>query len=97
MGTQLVINDICLDHGVSINEGTKSIRFVSNLGTQVEWRLRWDLAPGNEDAGALMDQAKAFLESVAGGPGPLVSGRVAMEALETAMVIGDLVGRQQAR
>jgi predicted dehydrogenase len=46
---------------------------------------------------ALMDQAKAFLESVAGGPGPLVSGRVAMEALETAMVIGDLVGRQQAK
>ena len=42
------------------------------------------------ESDALMDQAKAFLESVAGGPAPLVSGRVAMEALETAMVIGDL-------
>jgi len=28
---------------------------------------------------------------VAGGPPPLVSGRAAMEALETAMVIGDMV------
>ena len=45
---------------------------------------------------ALMDQAKAFLESVAGGSGPLVSGRIAMEALETATVIGDLVSGRKA-
>lgn len=48
------------------------------------------------DSDAMMDQAKAFLESVLGGPGPLVSGRIAVEALETATVIGDLVGGQQA-
>jgi predicted dehydrogenase len=49
-----------------------------------------------DDSDALMDQAKAFLESVVGGPGPLVSGRIALEALETATVISDLVGGQQA-
>jgi len=49
-----------------------------------------------DESDALLDQAKAFLESVAGGPGPLVSGRIAMEALETATVIGDLVGEQKA-
>ncbi len=40
----------------------------------------------------MMDQAQAFLDSVAGGPPPLVSGRTAMEALATAMVIGEMVG-----
>ena len=40
----------------------------------------------------MMEQARAFLESVAGGPPPLVSGRTATEALATATVIGDLVG-----
>lgn len=49
------------------------------------------------DSDALMDQAAAFLDSVAGGPAPLVSGRTGMEALETATVIGELVGRHQAR
>jgi predicted dehydrogenase len=43
------------------------------------------------DADALMDQAKAFLDSVANGTPPLVSGRTGMEALETATVIGDLI------
>jgi predicted dehydrogenase len=47
------------------------------------------------ESDAMLDQARAFLESVAGGPPPLVSGRAAMEALETAMVIGDLVQGQQ--
>jgi len=42
------------------------------------------------DTDAMLDQAEAFLESVEGGPEPLVSGRTAMEALETATVIGDL-------
>lgn len=46
------------------------------------------------DSDALMEQARAFLESVAGGPMPLVSGRTAMEALETATVISDSVARQ---
>ena len=41
------------------------------------------------DSDALIDQAAAFLDSVSGGPAPLVSGRTAMEALETATVIGD--------
>jgi predicted dehydrogenase len=43
------------------------------------------------DADALMDQAKAFLDSVANGTPPLVSGRTGLEALETATVIGDLI------
>jgi predicted dehydrogenase len=45
------------------------------------------------DTDAMLDQADAFLKSVAGGEGPLVTGRTAMEALETATVIGDLVAR----
>ena len=40
---------------------------------------------------ALMAQSEAFLGSVAGGPPPLVNGRVAMEALETAAAIGDMI------
>lgn len=48
------------------------------------------------ESDALADQAKAFIDSVAGGPAPLVSARAAMEALETAMVISDLVGGQAA-
>ena len=44
-----------------------------------------------EASDALLEQAKAFLASVAGGPAPLVSGRTALEALETAVAIGDLI------
>ena len=44
------------------------------------------------DSDAMMDQTKAFLESIAGGAAPLVSGRTGMEALKTAVAIGDLVG-----
>jgi predicted dehydrogenase len=40
---------------------------------------------------ALMAQSEAFLDSVVGGPPPLVNGRIAMEALETAAAIGDLI------
>ncbi|MBT8107271.1 MAG: Gfo/Idh/MocA family oxidoreductase [Gammaproteobacteria bacterium] len=43
------------------------------------------------DADALMEQARAFLDSVANGTPPLVSGRTGLEALETATVIGDLI------
>ncbi len=51
---------------------------------------------GFGDSDALMDQAKAFLDSVANGTPPLVSGRTGMEALETATVIGNLIhGEQQ--
>jgi predicted dehydrogenase len=46
---------------------------------------------GNSDA--LLDQALAFVEAVAGGPPPLVSGRTGMQALETAMIIADLVAQ----
>ncbi len=46
---------------------------------------------GFGDSDALLDQAKAFLDSVANGTPPLVSGRTGMEALETASVIGDLI------
>ena len=41
-----------------------------------------------ESSDALLAQAEAFLTSIAGGPPPLVSGRTAMEALETAVAIG---------
>lgn len=40
---------------------------------------------------ALMVQAEAFLASVGGGPAPLVSGRTAMQALETAVAIGEQI------
>ncbi|MDH3546665.1 MAG: Gfo/Idh/MocA family oxidoreductase [Gammaproteobacteria bacterium] len=48
-----------------------------------------------ESADALLEQGRAFLESVAGGPPPLVSGRTALEALETATVIAEIVGESQ--
>lgn len=44
-----------------------------------------------EASDALMEQAQAFLHSVRGGPPPLVSGRTALEALETAVAIGNLI------
>lgn len=44
-----------------------------------------------EASDALMTQAEAFLVSVAGGPAPLVSGRTAMQALETAVAIGQQI------
>ena len=40
---------------------------------------------------ALMEQSKSFLDAVAGGPPPIVSGRAAMQALETAARISDMV------
>jgi len=47
---------------------------------------------GSSDA--MMDQARAFLASTAGGPPPLVSGLIAMQALETAAAVGDAIGGQ---
>ena len=44
-----------------------------------------------EASDALLEQAKAFLASIAGGPAPLVSGRTALQALETAVAIGDQI------
>ena len=49
------------------------------------------------DSDAMMDQTRAFLESVGGGPAPLVSGQTAMEALETAEVISKAVGGEKER
>lgn len=40
-----------------------------------------------ERGDALMEQARAFLDSVTGGPGPIASGRVALDTLETATEI----------
>lgn len=40
---------------------------------------------------ALMTQSQAFLDSINGGPPPLVSGRVGMQALETALSITELM------
>ncbi len=47
-----------------------------------------------DEADALLDQARAFLASIDGGPPPLVSGRIAMEALRTATMISDLVNEE---
>jgi predicted dehydrogenase len=47
-----------------------------------------------ENSDALLAQTEAFLASVAGGPPPLVSGQTALEALRTATVIGNIVGRE---
>jgi predicted dehydrogenase len=40
---------------------------------------------------ALMVQSEAFLNSIAGGPPPLVSGRIGMQALRTALRIGEML------
>ena len=48
-----------------------------------------------EDNDAMLEQARAFLASIRGGPPPLVSGRTAMESLRTALAIGDVVREQQ--
>jgi len=42
----------------------------------------------------MLDQVRAFLASVAGGAPPLVTGRIATEALETAIAISEEIGRQ---
>jgi predicted dehydrogenase len=47
-----------------------------------------------ESSDALLVQAEAFLGSVAGGPAPLVDGRTALQALETAATIGRLIEEQ---
>ncbi|MFQ6004492.1 MAG: Gfo/Idh/MocA family protein [Woeseia sp.] len=44
---------------------------------------------------ALMVQNEAFLNSVAGGPPPLVSGRIGMQALKTALDIGEMLKKAQ--
>ena len=49
------------------------------------------------DSDAMLDQTRAFLASVAGGPPPLVSGRTAMEALKTAEKIGSLVAAENTK
>ncbi len=40
---------------------------------------------------ALMVQSEAFLKSIAGGQAPLVSGRIGMQALKTALDIGEML------
>ena len=40
---------------------------------------------------ALMVQSEAFLDSITGGPPPLVSGRIGMQALKTALDIGEML------
>lgn len=40
---------------------------------------------------ALLVQSEAFLNSILGGPPPLVSGRIGMQALKTALEIGDML------
>ncbi len=48
-----------------------------------------ELSFGASDA--LMVQSEAFLSSIAGGPPPLVSGRIGMQALKTALDIGEML------
>ncbi len=47
------------------------------------------------DSDAMMDQTKAFLDSISSGEQPLVSGLIAMQALETATAVGNAIGGQQ--
>lgn len=49
-----------------------------------------ELTYGASDA--LMVQSEAFLNSITGGPPPLVSGRIGMQALKTALDIGEMLG-----
>lgn len=44
------------------------------------------------DSDALLEQTRAFLASIASGSAPLVSGKMALEALKTATVISNIVG-----
>lgn len=44
------------------------------------------------DSDAMMDQMQAFIESINGGPPPLVSGLSAMQALETADAVTSAIG-----
>lgn len=48
-----------------------------------------------EPGDALMEQAKAFLGSIAGGPPPLANGHAAMHALETATLINGILAAQR--
>ncbi len=45
---------------------------------------------------AMMDQTQAFLDSISGGPPPLVDGQRAMEALETAIAVGSAIDGQKS-
>ena len=47
------------------------------------------------DSDAMMDQTAAFLDSIADGTPPLVSGLIAMQALETATAVSNAIGGQQ--
>jgi len=47
-----------------------------------------------EASDALLEQSRAFLDSIDGGPPPLVSGRTAMQALHTAAVISANLGQE---
>ncbi len=49
------------------------------------------------DSDAMLEQTRAFLASINGGPPPLVSGRTAMEALRTAEEIGILVAAENTK
>lgn len=44
---------------------------------------------------AMLEQARAFLSSIAGGPPPIANGHVAMHALETATIINGIVAGQR--
>jgi predicted dehydrogenase len=46
-----------------------------------------------EASDALMVQSEAFLNSILGGPPPLVSGRIGMQALKTALDIGEMLNK----
>lgn len=48
-------------------------------------------ASSYEASDALLVQAEAFLDSIAGGPPPLVDGKTALQALETAVAISEQI------
>lgn len=79
-------------HSIDLFQKSATSYRSKNTSSPVESPEDLSIDQNNFDASdALMVQAEAFLESVAGGPPPLVTGRIAAEALETATAISQMI------
>ncbi len=97
MKTERALRIFQSDSYLSIDLHNKAVSSYSKKGdgpvTGPEGVAMESQAFGESDA--LLEQARAFLASVAGGPPPLVSGRTGMAALETATIVGELVNKDK--
>ena len=97
MKTERALRIFQADSYLSIDLHNKSVSSYSKKGdgpvTGPEGVSMESQAFGESDA--LLEQARAFLASVAGGPPPMVSGRTGMAALETATIVGELVNKDK--